>query len=420
VTIRIVVAYRPVHNATGALSTYNRQRQYFYTHDDDRCPRQAFIDDLLQELQVWMDMGDLIVLAMDANDPIVSCSLTTTIQHLGLREIFLASHDGIPPPTYNRGVDAIDAIYVSPALVGCRCGYMAFGAAIPSDHRALWVDIPFQLAFGHHLPPVVFPNARRLKCQDPRIVKRYLQLLEEFVQRHRLPERAFALQEQCSYPLSPLHAAEWEAIDSLRVQGMLYAERRCRKLHMGGVSWSPDVQRSMDLILLWQLVCKRKKGVHVGSRVIQRVASKVGVSNALSSSLEEAVSSLRQAHRDYKVTKRNAPSSRKTWLENLAQALSEAGKGNQATCLRALQHREQQRSMARQIKRITSSSRGGGVTMVQSQSSEGSWVEHSTPQDIEQACFAENAQRFRQADTTPFMVPPLSEDSNGKTATGYN
>jgi hypothetical protein len=410
VTIRVIAAYRPVHNATGALSTYNRQRQFFYAHDDDRCPRQAFIDDLLQELQAWIDAGDQIVLAMDVNDPIVSCSLTTQIQQLGLKEIFLASHAGTPPPTYNRGVEAIDAIYVSQALVGCQCGYLAFGAAIPSDHRALWVDIPFQLAFGHHLPPVVFPHARCLKCQVPRIVRRYLQLFEEFAQRHQLPERAFALQEQCSYPLAPLHAAEWEAIDSLRVQGMLYAERRCRKLRMGGVLWSPEVQHNMDVILLWQLVCKRRKGVHVGSRVIQRLATKTGLPNAMSSSFEDALSSLRQAHRTYKASKRNAPSLRKTWLENLAQALSEEGNGDQATCLRSLQYREQQRSDARQIRRIALSSRGGGVTMVQSQSADGTWVEHSTPQVIEQACFAENAQRFRQANSTPFMVPPLSDD----------
>jgi hypothetical protein len=301
---------------------------------------------------------------MDANDPIVSSLLTTQIQSLGLREIFLASHEGRPPPTYNRGTEAIDSIFVSPALVGCPCGYLAFGEAIPSDHRALWVDIPFQLAFGHHLPSVVFPHARRLKCQDPRIVQRYLELLEEFVRRHHLPDRAFALQEQCSYPLSPLHSAEWEAIDTLRVQGMLYAERRCRKLRMGGVLWSPEVQHSMDTILLWQLVYKRRRGVHVGSRVIQRAARKVGIVNPLSLSREEAAAALRQAYRNYSAIKRNAPALRKTWLENLAQALSDAGKGTQASCLRSLQHREQQRSNARQIRRIAAASRGGRSSIV--------------------------------------------------------
>jgi hypothetical protein len=54
-----------------------------------------------------------------------------------------------------------------------------------------------------------------------------------------------------------------------------------------------------------------------------------------------------------------------------------------------------------------------------SPSADGSWIEHSTPQGIEQACFAENAQRFRQADTTPFMVSPLSDDL-GLYGTGPN
>jgi hypothetical protein len=175
----------------------------------------------------------------------------------------------------------------------------------------------------------------------------------------------------------------------------------------------------MDTILLWQLVYKRRKGVHVGGKVIQRVAQKVGIPGALASNLEEAAEALRQAHREYKTLKRNSPGIRKTWLENLAQALSEAGKGPQSSCLVALQHRERQRSEARQIRRIARASRGGGVTMVQSQATDGTWIEHSSPQGIEQACFAENAQRFRQANNTPFMVPPLSEDI-GLYGTGPN
>jgi hypothetical protein len=82
---------------------------------------------------------------------------------MGLHEIFLSTHDGRPPPTYNRGRDAIDAIYVTTSLRGSRCGYLAFGDAVPSDHRALWIDVPYTVAFGHVLPPVVSARARRLK-----------------------------------------------------------------------------------------------------------------------------------------------------------------------------------------------------------------------------------------------------------------
>jgi len=48
-----------------------------------------------------------------------------------------------PPATYNRGTNLIDGIFIPINLVDqCSSGYLEFGAAVPSDHRALWLDIP--------------------------------------------------------------------------------------------------------------------------------------------------------------------------------------------------------------------------------------------------------------------------------------
>ena len=106
---------------------------------------------------------------------------------------------------------------MSATLQNLSCGYLAFGDGIPSDHRCLWLDVPFSIAFGHDVPPCVVPAARRLKCTDPRTVTAYLRHYEALLRQHHLVDRAFALQTKVKYPLHPDYAAEWESIDHLRV-----------------------------------------------------------------------------------------------------------------------------------------------------------------------------------------------------------
>jgi len=108
----------------------------FYAKDDDHCPCQAFIDALKTDIQTWLDLGDQLVVAADINEPVGSSSLTSVFQDLGLHEMFRHNHSGRTPPTYNHGSETIDAIFVTSSLLGLRSGYLAFGDAIPSDHRA--------------------------------------------------------------------------------------------------------------------------------------------------------------------------------------------------------------------------------------------------------------------------------------------
>ena len=246
ITLRVVSSYRPVHNRQGPTSVYNQHRAVLYKRNDDRCPRLAFTEDLCQEISTWLLTGDQIMVLMDMNEDVCSSPAAASLRALGLTEVILHNHGSNAPPTYNRGSTPIDGIFVTSTLLHhVKTGYLAFGEAVPSDHRCLWVDIPFAIAFGHNLPPIVYARARRLQCGDPRIVQRYTSLYSAFLNFHNLPSRAFALQAQCHSPLTPAEASEWEAIDHLRLQGMLYAETHCRKLRQGKVPWSPSIQVSI-------------------------------------------------------------------------------------------------------------------------------------------------------------------------------
>ena len=85
----------------------------------------------------------------------------------------------------------------------------------PSDHRAGWLDITYEAALGYPMAPLKRPKARRLQNKDPRIVKKYLEYLVEFIKYHRLVERAVELECTVNYPRTQAQIQEYEKLDKL-------------------------------------------------------------------------------------------------------------------------------------------------------------------------------------------------------------
>ena len=54
VILRVISAYRPVLNQSGALGVYNQHKFYMDNNNDDRCPRQAMLEDLSANIKPWM------------------------------------------------------------------------------------------------------------------------------------------------------------------------------------------------------------------------------------------------------------------------------------------------------------------------------------------------------------------------------
>ena len=82
------------------------------------------------------------------------------------RKPFRTSTDLIPPPTFERGTDAIDGIFVSPTVKVKKAGFLGFGD-IPGDHRGIWIDVPQKSILGYKMSDIPRASARRLKLDDP-------------------------------------------------------------------------------------------------------------------------------------------------------------------------------------------------------------------------------------------------------------
>jgi hypothetical protein len=310
VSQRVVTAYRPGRNTTGAMSVWNQQRSYFDGKDDDRCPRDLFNIHLAEAIRSWTAAGDQLVMALDANEDVRSGTVHEFLLDLGLIEAIIDQHGSDGPSTFEHGSSPIDGHFVSSTLLGLRCGYTGYW----QGHRCLWMDIPQAIAFGHEMPPIVRASARKLKVEDPRVIFRYTTELKAYLNKHDLFSRLQALQEQTTSPLSAEDAAEWEYLDSMCTTGMLTAESKCRKLRMGEIPWSPEYQLIRDKLHAWNLLRERAKGGNVSTRMLLRQLKAAKLEDHLMDNFPEIKDARASIWREQKRLKAKAAHLRFTWL----------------------------------------------------------------------------------------------------------
>jgi hypothetical protein len=65
--------------------------------------------------------------------------------------------------------------------------------------------------------------------------------------------------------------AEYNKLDAIRTKGILLADKKCRKLRMGQVPFSPQLIVMWKNIKAWQLIIQKCKGAKIDSRYLRRV-----------------------------------------------------------------------------------------------------------------------------------------------------
>jgi hypothetical protein len=101
---------------------------------------------------------------MDANEDIQAFG--NTIAPSGLRKVLLERHGPNAPATYHGGSQPINGVFASPSIHIVQGGYLEFGYGPHTDHWGLWIDVHYQIAFGHIMPP--HPKPSSTSTQDVR------------------------------------------------------------------------------------------------------------------------------------------------------------------------------------------------------------------------------------------------------------
>jgi hypothetical protein len=226
------------------------------------------------------------------------------------------------------------------------------------DHRSLWVDIPYCLAFGCDVPPIVRPQARRLKVGDPRIVKTYVELYDAYLLKHDLYKKVVSLEAAGVGDMSL--GTLYNEMDAVRCLGMKYAERNCRKLRCGQVDWTPEWQQNTMALSFWNLCLRKSDGHKIKSKTLKQAASAAGLLDFLDATAEVAKEHRTLIYQERKTMHANGNRAHcQMWLQSLAEAKALAGNTKAETVLKQLMEREQQRRDARAIRYANQKMRRG-------------------------------------------------------------
>jgi hypothetical protein len=173
--MRFVTAYRPCQSG-GASSVFQQQARAMALHQDFRNPRTALLEDVVAAMLKWKALGDHIVFGTDANEDIRKGEVHACLYAAGFRELILDLHpDLCPPATQNRNTqrEVIDGLFGTPGVIITNGGYLGFGDGCPSDHRLLWFDATYSVAFGQRPSELAPVRPKQLKAKDPRLAKKY-------------------------------------------------------------------------------------------------------------------------------------------------------------------------------------------------------------------------------------------------------
>ena len=407
ITLRTITAYRPcIPTTRGPSTVFSQHQRYLDSIDDTRCPREAMLNDLLRFIITCRQEGDQIALLMDCNTDVRNAQFKQRMLDAGLTEAITSNRANIDAATHNRGSKPIDGIFISHTLQIKASGYLPFGD-FPSDHRALWIDITSENAFGIKIKEIVRPQARKLKSDDPPSRKKFITAYTTYLSRHKLEERLYALQTRATLPLSQNDANELDQIFALRMRGVEEAESKCRKLRMGEVPYSDELHKASKTIELWKAIETKKKGARYSMSKIRRLEKQLNTHNCLNVSLQEIRQNVQQAYQAYWIVKKDAKNHRLTYLERKATNIAEETGNEQDNVYKQLINREAQRLAARRIRFTLRKLRGGGITRIEVQDQEGNWQEKTTKETIESGCMEENIKKYRQTENTIGMQHPL-------------
>ena len=220
-------------------------------------PREEILLDLTKEIKTWIQAGEHVILMMDCNQDVRSSRIQQFLHDSDLQDVIHERHGTDAPPSYKGGKVPIDGIFAS-QLVNCTLGgYTSFDEGVQgkrADHQCLWIDVKLESVFGHKMPPLIRYAQRRVSMNDPRITSRFNQLYRSFLLERNMPIRALTLEAHATYPLHPTLCLEAEKLDRLKVDGVWYADQRCRRLFMGNVPFSPEYKRVTSAIGFWNAI----------------------------------------------------------------------------------------------------------------------------------------------------------------------
>ena len=397
------------------MTTWMQQSRYYReTRQDDRCPRTIFLEDLKTTIQPWIDAGDQVIVGIDANEDVRQGATHSMFRSIGMKDAILTKYRTDPPETYQRNFQRkpIDAIFVTTGIEITQGGYTNYGDIMMSDHRTLWIDVPFESCLGFNPPDLHKKQINRVNPKDPRNRKNFVEATKRWYRLHDnyVPKQEERLRRmvQAGVP-TPVIQAEHHDLLIADKRAKEYAAQNARRVFMGRDPWSPRYQAAREKWQTWILI-KRRFYRPVSDPYLKRCIRRCDLEqDVLTWRLSEVETALQEAHDEYKQARKVADTWRKDFLENLAKARAEDKGTSQDTELKQLKAIKKAKTTGRRVRNALGKGGKGLATELHRPIPESDEIEICDTQDtVVDASIEENTKRFTRAiEISPFCQEPL-------------
>jgi len=306
IKILIVTAYRVCKQAVQSVGPQTSTAQQFRLLSkqfraadrlDDPIPHHQFIVDLQGWIEHKVEKGFKIILGIDANEPFdTSTGNYTPVEFTADRPIPITGHDGTlatlvrtwglqdplllhhseapPPPTYDRGKEKIDFLFVStcPVPSVTRTGIFPYNSLFVSNHRPCFIDLDGDAIFKENTPVIMPPYYRGLRLHDPRLVHQYTETLMTQINYHKISEKSEVLLKAAdSGSWTDADTEMYEKLDKLLTKAMLKAERGISKKISKNYYWSPQLKAALNTLTYWKLRLLQLKGKIISQNTLSKI-----------------------------------------------------------------------------------------------------------------------------------------------------
>ena len=301
--------------------------------------------------KIMAKKGENIVLLIDANE---------NLARMGQLQTKLCYECNLIDPIRamykkNNTIIPIYSIFVSPQLQKItRGGWIRIEDSV-GDHRALFIDIPIKTLLGENPFTIHRSTARRLICDQPKVVEKYNASLNRQLQNQGAFStfHQFQMQHKSNILSNQEAISKLNKIDNSITNAVRYAEKRCRKLKFGEVPYTPQLSMAGKTINLWNNVIRKKKGCKISSRYINRIAKKLGIQKPMTLSLPDCEKERKLISAEYRKIKKDAQISRTVFIQELASQLAAKENETISNAISRINRNEELRASYKRIKTIT-------------------------------------------------------------------
>ncbi len=227
-----------------------------------------------------------------------------------------------------------------------------------SDHRPYYVDLDAKIAFADQAYEIARPKGRGLQLHDPRLVMKYKEQLYEQYEYHNIIKKVEQLITKSAEGSWSIYLSEeYQKVDKLITEAMIYAERKTGRKYSTKFDWSPALKQAVQAFRFWKMKLKLSKGLHVSPTVLQHYHSEAALPlSNLSEDFSETqlIQAIKAAYHTMVSHQKNHPQLRQSYLEGLAEAIvlhqSPTLSSPEATHIRAERTSKQLKNLIRREK----------------------------------------------------------------------